>query len=85
MIRCGNDSNKSRMCIKVSYTMNIVCLLHVSATLVAISREMHYESVHTKKLQTILNQPTDVKYYVLTIFGLKYTLKCIIQTKFCDN
>jgi len=63
------------MCIKVSYTINIVCLLYVSAPLVAISREMHYKNVHTKKLQTILNQSTDVKYYVLTIFGLKYTPK----------
>jgi len=30
---------------------------------------------HTKKLQTFLNQPTEVKYYVLTIFGLKSTAK----------
>jgi hypothetical protein len=30
-------------CIKLSYTINIVCLLHVSAPLVAVSREMDYK------------------------------------------
>jgi hypothetical protein len=62
LIRHGNDSNKSHKCIKVSYTVNIVCLLHVSAPLVAISREKHYKDGHTNKLQTFVNQPTDVKY-----------------------
>ena len=32
-------------CIEVSYTINIVCLLHVSAHLVAISRETHYQEI----------------------------------------
>jgi hypothetical protein len=62
-------------CIKVSYTINIVCLLHVSDHLVAISREMHYKNGYNKKLQMFVNQNTDVKYYVLAICGLKYTPK----------
>jgi hypothetical protein len=49
-------------CKKVSHMINILWLLHVSAPLVAISREMHYKNGHIKKLQTFVNQQTEVKY-----------------------
>jgi len=48
--------------MKLSHTLHIECLLRVSAPLVATSREMHYKNGHIKKLQTFVNQPTDVKY-----------------------
>jgi len=35
-------ATNARKCIKVSYTINILCLLYVSAPLVTISKEMHY-------------------------------------------
>jgi len=48
-------------------------LLHVSAPLVTISREVHHKRWTYQEITNFLNQPTDVKYYVLTICGLKYT------------
>jgi len=33
----------ARRCIEVSYIINIVCVLFVSATLVTIHREVHYK------------------------------------------
>jgi len=38
----------------VSYIMNIVCLLHVSAILVAILRKVHYKGYFTKVFEPVL-------------------------------
>jgi len=56
------EPRNAHNCMKISYTLHIVCLLHVSAPFVAISREMHHKKRHIKKLQTFVNQPTDIKY-----------------------
>ena len=45
---------------RLYYIINTVYLLHVSATLVAILREMHYKDI----LQKFLNQCTNIRYYV---------------------
>jgi len=42
-------------CVRVSYFTHIVCLVHVSATLVAILRELHYKGYITKVFQPMHN------------------------------
>jgi hypothetical protein len=60
-------ATNAHKCIKVWYTKNIVSLLHVSAPLVVISREMHYkrwtyqeityvcETTHRCKIPSFIN------------------------------
>jgi hypothetical protein len=72
-------------CTKVLHTINIVCLLHISDRLMAISREMHYTKGRSKKLQIFENQPTDARYCFSNILFKKTHLKCKIQTNFRDN
>jgi len=66
--------------IRVSYFINIASLLHVSATLVAILRGVHYKEYITKLFETTH------KYTVVSciIFGFQYILKYKIQITFCD-
>ena len=45
-------------CRKLSRTINIVCLLHVSTPLVAISREMHYKRWTYQEITNVC-EPTD--------------------------
>lgn len=40
-------------CVRVSYLTHIVCLVHVSATLVAILRELPYKGYITKVFQPV--------------------------------
>jgi hypothetical protein len=64
--------------------MHTVYFLHVSATHVAIFREVHYKDryIEIPVLQTFLNQCTYIKYYILNIIhGLKYILKIKIRIK----
>jgi hypothetical protein len=42
-VRYGNANSSGHTCKIVSYVINIVFLLNVLATLVAIPREVHYE------------------------------------------
>jgi hypothetical protein len=52
------------MHIKVSYIIHIVFLLHVSATLAAIIREVHYKDGYIYTLQMLVNQCREVTYKV---------------------
>jgi len=46
--------------IEVSYTINIVCRLHVSAPLVAISKEIHYKRWTYQEITNVC-EPTHIR------------------------
>jgi hypothetical protein len=57
------------------YIINIVCLLDVSATVLAILREMHYKDTLQKPLKNAKYKTLSFKIYIL-----KYVLKYKIQS-----
>jgi hypothetical protein len=62
-------------CIKyIFYITNLVCLLHVPATLMTILRKVRYRGWTYRDITEVRNQCTDIKYHVLKIHGLKYVL-----------
>jgi hypothetical protein len=50
MVTKPKNANK---CVRVSYLTLIVCLVHISPTLVAILRELHYKGYITKVFQPV--------------------------------
>jgi hypothetical protein len=53
------------------YIINIVCLLHVSATLLAILRDVHYEGY----IAIVIEIMHKCKVPGFKIYGLKHVLK----------
>jgi hypothetical protein len=64
-----------------NYIINAELLLHVSATIMTILREVHYKDGYIDVFQKMVNQCTDVK-YCSQRHGLKYILKYNMQIIF---
>jgi len=45
----------ARKCMQVSYIMNVICVLHVSAILVAILREAQYKGCIYRDITKFVN------------------------------
>jgi hypothetical protein len=51
----ATKQTNAHKCIKLSYIVNIVCLLHVSATLVTILSEMRYKGWIYRDIKKFVN------------------------------
>ena len=74
--------------MNVSYITNAVFLLHVSATLVAVLREVHYNGRIYRDITNVCEHMHRCKKIrFLTIRGLTYVLKYEIEffKDFCEN
>jgi hypothetical protein len=61
----------------LQYIINVLYLVHISATHVAILKEALCKRWIHRYSTRFVKQGTDVKYYILKILGLKYILKSL--------
>ena len=68
-------------CVRVSYIINTVFLLHVSATLVAILREMHYKGWTNRDITKVCEPMHICKILSFNNTWFKINIKYKVQIK----